>query len=231
MNVSRSSSYLKRWACSLRKYINPGKTTGDIVIVGGGRATSNRAKLIERAAIVVRFNDCKSSCWNNGYRTDILLINNTGPAALKYCKANSLATPFPFKSPWQYIFVRDIGSHKEHYKKMASFFPEYGADIFEDYSAEIVHANRIQPHMLSWIPHGFSQDLFHQLEQISSGPFLCPSTGMIGIAWMLMNEQFLDRRIHLIGFSFAGWEAHPWPAERELVLQQVRLGRCVLHPP
>lgn len=56
-----------------------------------------------------------------------------------------------------------------------------------------------------------------------------PSTGFL-VVFDLLDGRRPDRPIEIFGFGFAGWEGHPWQAERRWFEAAHSRGDLVLHP-
>jgi hypothetical protein len=52
--------------------------------------------------------------------------------------------------------------------------------------------------------------------KLGMGPSCMPSTGMIAYHWLSQRLKPRDS-LDIAGFTFEGWEGHPWKIEKTLV--------------
>jgi hypothetical protein len=63
------------------------------------------------------------------------------------------------------------------------------------------------------------------LSALAPAPYVVPSSGMIVIAEVL--NTYAEAEVVLAGFGHAGWEWHPFAAERQLVDSYIAAGRLM----
>jgi hypothetical protein len=202
-----------------------------VVIVGNAPLGYDYSALVDTADVVVRLNDCKRNLGRSGTKTTILCVNNTGVPARGYIAQAPVLTNPLCRGVDEFWFPRDSSTHRAWVSRIR---PNRD-DEYEDLTDGIVAANRLQGKTLVRCSAAMNDALFTALQTIErgdgipDGSFECPSTGMLAIAWSLMDPRFHAHRVVLVGFRFEGWEYHPWRAERRLVEEHVRSGRVVLH--
>jgi hypothetical protein len=65
------------------------------------------------------------------------------------------------------------------------------------------------------------------LRYFHSGEYVVPSSGLIVIAEVLAHWRQPGDRVVLAGFGHAGWEWHPFAAERRYVDALISRGRLI----
>lgn len=200
-----------------------------IVVVGSAPIHIDYSTFVDDAEVVVRFNDCKNIGGASGHKTDILFVNNTGSPAMRYIAER----PFALKSCCQSAviwFVRDSVVHHAHFQKVKTIFQRYPVTDLDDLTEQIIDANQLQDRETHRVSRAFNEEIFDKLSLLSSSPFICPSTGFIGLMHILADSAYTNCEIHVVGFGFEGWKGHPWSAEKKLINRYVLDGRLTIHP-
>lgn len=190
------------------------ETVRTVAVVGNGPVSWLDSFRIDRCDVVIRFNEWKNYRRHGGRRADVLCICNTGAPARKFIERNLIGgAPFieRISEVW---FPRDEEVHKRH---ASVFDPDAPASEFEDLSEGLVSSNRLSGKRLIHFSGAFNQAVFDSLSRRAVGPFLCPSTGILAIEYVLCNPRFAGSRKFVFGFSHQGWDGHPWQAERALL--------------
>jgi hypothetical protein len=192
-----------------------------IAIVGNGEIREDAAGIIDAADCVIRFNGCRSY-GAGGTRTDVVAVCNTGlPAKTMLGSAEWRAHPAVVAASeiWS---VRDPAKFAELRPLLALSHPELD-DFCDDYTDGFgaFSAGAAKTHRV--IGRAVHEAIDHALLAFAPGRYVVPSSGMIVIGWVL--EQFPGDEVVLAGFGHAGWEWHPFAAEKKLVEHYVAAGR------
>ncbi len=187
-----------------------------LFIIGNGIVNTDISKKIEPYDVIVRFNDLDNYNLNTGTKTSIWVLSSN-KVLLKRLIQNpqkitertkrtlrdsllssqkiifSIPTFYPLKSK-----LEIQNNRKERHNSVKNFLSQIGlSGIFYDI---IEYPNKylldLQPD--KWLPK-------HQ----------CPSNGYL--ITRLFNEapEYSNYDVKLVGFSWEGWEGHPWKFEKE----------------
>jgi hypothetical protein len=157
-------------------------------------------------------------------RTDLLFATNIGRPAQRFCERRSF-----LGLACNICFVRDEGVHREHFEQVRSLYPEYSDADLDDFSEAIIESNHLNRETVLYVPKQVNRLTFSKLEAISERPFYCPSTGIVAIEHVLSCPDFASFDKHIVGFTFEGWDGHPWNAERALIAAHVDAGALAFH--
>lgn len=186
--------------------------THDIAIVGNGPLNAGAAAQIDGAELVIRFNVPRHTPAEAGSRTDIMFIRNDGNALPKWFKQNAFQSSEYFRNTSRIILPRHpdnlnqpplskrirntLRRKKQHYTNRG-----------------ILELSRLGKEV-SVLPRHLERECYKDLGiERNSSPRLIPSTGFLGIKYALTLAD--DARIKLYGFTWQGWNGHPWQAEYE----------------
>ncbi|WP_064695489.1 hypothetical protein [Rhizobium aegyptiacum] len=192
-----------------------------IVIVGNGEVGEGQAGIIDAADFVIRFNDCRSY-GAGGSRTDAVAVCNTGrPAKAMLGSPEWLAHPgvVAAREIWS---VRDPEKFAAMRAPLAVSHPDLD-DFCDDYTAAFSTfcAETGKAHIV--IEKSVHESLDASLSAFAPAPYVVPSSGMVVIAEVL--SKLAEAEVMLAGFGHAGWEWHPFAAERQLVDSYIAAGR------
>lgn len=192
-----------------------------IVIVGNGEVAEGQAGIIDAADFVIRFNDCRSY-GTGGSRTDAVAVCNTGrPAKAMLGSPEWRAHPgvVAAREIWS---VRDPEKFAAMRAPLAVSHPELD-DFCDDYTDAFAAfcAETGKTHVV--IAKAVHEAVDASLSAFAPAPYVVPSSGMIVIAEVL--EKYAEAEVMLVGFGHAGWEWHPFAAERQLVDAYIAAGR------
>lgn len=196
--------------------------TKKLVFVGNAALSDDNIAFIEECDFVVRFNE-RNSMTGSG-RTDLLFATNIGRPAQRFCERR----PF-IELSCDICFVRDEGVHREHFEQVRSLYPEYSDADLDDFSEAIIEANHLEREKVLRVPAQSNRLTFEKLQATAKEPFYCPSTGIMAIEHVLSCPDYLEFEKHIVGFTFEGWEGHPWNAERALIAAHEEAGLLTFH--
>ncbi|MGO4481368.1 Urease operon accessory protein [Rhizobium pisi] len=191
------------------------------MIVGNGEIGEGAAGVIDAADFVIRFNDCRSYGASGG-RTDAVAVCNTGRPAKAMLGSEQWRTHPGVVSASEIWSVRDPEKFGALRAPLAVSHPELD-DFCDDYTDAFSAfcAETGKTHLV--IDKVVHEVVDAELSAYDPAPYVVPSSGMIVIAEML--NKFADAEVVLAGFGHAGWEWHPFAAERQLVDTYVAAGR------
>ncbi|MBB4571900.1 hypothetical protein GGI59_001069 [Rhizobium lentis] len=192
-----------------------------IVIVGNGEVAEAGAGIIDAADFVIRFNDCRSY-GAGGSRTDAVAVCNTGRPAKAMLGSREWRAHPGVVSAREIWSVRDPDKFAAIRAPLAVSHPDlddFCDDYTEAFGAFCSEAGK--KHVV--IDRSIHEAVDASLSAFVPGDYVVPSSGMIVIAEVL--SKFPDAEVILAGFGHAGWEWHPFAAERQLVDSYAAVGR------
>lgn len=185
------------------------------MIVGNGDIPAGAAEIIDLCDLVIRFNDCRS-VGAGGAKTDIVAVCNTGRPGKAMTTMPEWRDNAAVRQASALWSVRDPGKFEQMRDGILAKHPELD-DFCEDYSAgfaAIAEASSKEHHI---IPRAVHDELDEALRQLSPEPYVCPSSGLIVLAYLLGLSGSESDRIVITGFGHQGWDGHPFVAEKQLV--------------
>ena len=194
-----------------------------IAIVGNGEILEGAADIIDCSDLVIRFNDCRS-IGSGGEKTDIVAVCNTGrPGKVMTEDAAWRATPGVSQASaiWS---VRHPVKFAEMQPSLVQDWPElddFCADYSDGFAA--IAASSGKDHLV--IPREVHDELDRVLKIVTVDPYVCPSSGLLAIAYVLSLKGAEDDTVVIAGFSHEGWHGHPFHAEKQLVSAFEAAGR------
>ncbi|EJM99342.1 glycosyltransferase family 29 protein [Phyllobacterium sp. YR531] len=195
-----------------------------IVIVGNGPVEPGLADAIDRADLVIRFNEANIQPDLTGTKTDILFLMNSG----KSMQAR-LETP----AYWQEPFVLDAKeiilpyhpSIVKHYHPRPNFLSRIKGRK-ADWTAETLKKIEALGKKATIISADFYYETCRILD-ISQSELnsVFPSSGLLAIRYTIETFRLDSTRVEFCGFSWQGWKRHSWGNEQRWVDEQVNLGK------
>lgn len=192
------------------------KIKGDVVLVGNGPIQENWSGRVSQADHVFRFNFATSDQEKSGTRTDFLAINNVGKPAFQM-----LSNGLPSQAAGAHIiFGRSVETNIAYYEKcnlsrhpMCLVSTERA--MIKHFAIE--HCSRLSPQQCA--------ATFECLMSSNGNyDFAMPSIGFQ--IFHCLIESAPNTQITLIGFTFEGWDGHPWNKECRFVNTCVEDGRA-----
>lgn len=197
-----------------------------IIIVGNGDIGETGAAAVAAADFVIRFNECRSYAASPG-RTDVVAICNTGRPAKAMLGSPEWAEHPAVRAATAIWSVRDPEKFAALRAPLAVSHPELD-DFCDDYTSQFNDfcANAGKAHVV--VDKLIHESVDAALAAFDPAPYVVPSSGLIVIADVM--NKFPDVHISLAGFGHAGWEWHPFAAERQLVDSYIAAGRITRFP-
>ncbi|MBP1861283.1 Urease operon accessory protein [Rhizobium herbae] len=193
-----------------------------IAIVGNGSVPEGTAVIIDAADLVIRFNDCRS-CGAGGQKTDIVAVCNTGRPALAMLGGGQWKTNAAVRRAGQIWCVRDADEFQALRPQLSASHPDLD-DFCDDYTDGFRAFAKATGRAFHTVPALAQESVDAALKQFDAGAYVVPSSGMITIAEVLAHWRRPGDRVVLAGFGHAGWEWHPFAAERRYVDTLVTAG-------
>lgn len=194
-----------------------------VVIVGNGVLLRDLSAEIDAAHFVLRFNEPKTSLGLSGSRTDLLMFATSSKQAWKSLQSTDFLNSAIFSATREVMFafhpkiIRDFHPQPNILSRLKSRRADAttrAIDVIGTAGKPI----RIMPPQFYLngckaldIPEGKMREVF-------------PSTGFLGIWYILENFPRDEWDIKLCGFNWEGWKRHPWANEREWVQSRIASG-------
>lgn len=194
-----------------------------IMIVGNGPAVEAAAPVIDAADLVIRFNDCRSR-GAAGEKTDIVAVCNTGRPALAMLGGGAWKTNAAVRQAREIWCVRSKEKFRELRPEIEQRHPDLD-DLCDDHTDGFRIFAAATGRSFHTVPASTHEGVDAGLKSFDPGDYVVPSSGLIVIAEVLANWQQPGDRVVLAGFGHAGWEWHPFGAERRYVDALVATGR------
>ena len=189
-------------------------------IIGNGIVSKDISKTVDSSDAVVRFNNLDNYNLNTGTKTSIWVLSSnkiilgnliqnhktitektnqtlTDSFLLSKKILFSIPTFFPFKNKFEMEKYRT-----ERYESVKEFWRQLG---LSEMSYDIVE-----------FPKKFLLDLKPEKWLMK---YQCPSNGYLITRFLRESPEYSDYKIKLAGFSWEGWEGHPWEFEKEYLMR------------
>jgi ribosomal protein L39E len=181
-------------------------------VIGNGKVNKDLSNIIDKSDVVVRFNNLDNYNLNTGTKITIWvlssnkilltrLIENPKPIVDKAKLNNSIKQELIFSIPT--FFPVKTESQIEQNRKER----DYAVNQFLNHFDLMKH-----PYSMIEFPINYLFDL--QPEKWLS-KYQCPSNGYLITRFFADNPIYSDYEINLVGFSWEGWEGHPWEFEKK----------------
>jgi len=190
-----------------------------VMIVGNGDVGEEGRAAIAAADFVIRFNECRSYASSPG-RTDVVAVCNTGRPGKAMTGDTGWRTLPGVVEASEIWCVRDPEKFAEMRGLLAVSHPE-----LDDYTSQFKAFCREAGKRHVVVEKVIHEAVDEALSVYDPAPYVVPSTGLIAIAEAF--GRFPNEVIGLAGFGHAGWDGHPFAAERQLVDRYVAEGRLV----
>lgn len=196
-----------------------------VMIVGNGPVDDGVASLIDAADLVIRFNGSRNF-GAAGRKTDIVAVCNTGRPGAQMLADPNWRDSEAVRRTAEIWSVRDPDKFAALKGALAISHPELD-DFCDDYTdgfATFAHANGKRHRIVHRDVH---ERLDEKLSALDAEAYVVPSSGLVVIEALLSDPAHADDTIILAGFGHAGWDGHPFDAERRLVDRYIASGRVM----
>jgi len=197
-------------------------------IIGNGALPYDLCASIDKADYVLRFNEPSLEAGGRGWsgvRSDCLMLCNSGkPMQLKLASQQFLHSPF-LQAAGEVILVYHPAIIRRFFKS-----PLITSRLLHgrkrDWTWEVIEKIGILGKKITILPPQFylqaCSALGIEAEQMKT---LFPSTGYLGIRYILQKFSFDEWNITLTGFSWQGWKRHAWQREEDWVRARIEEGQ------
>ena len=204
----------------LLDHINNG-IENNILLIGNAVTTVDQVDQINRYKCVIRFNQPQGIFEQTGSRFSVWVICNGG-AGYRFAQAKTFLNATFKTLPDAIWFPRDVSVHRQLEQKQPGRFNPLALEA--DFAMSVIESNQLhQP------THHLGADnylaCFRQLSEIDSH-FIMPSSGFVTLHYLI--HTYPNLTIDCIGFTFEGWEGHPFEAEKKQVLHWASDGKLNL---
>lgn len=194
-----------------------------IVVIGNAPLNRDFSALVDSADQVIRFNEPRTFNKGSGTRFDTWVIANLKGG--RYFARQRIFRHADYRTrPRQIWFPRCAGVHSTLLRgKLLA--PNLAADSDVDYSAEIVKQNKLPQKNQLRFSESFYWSCIEQLYDLNRPEVVqvkIPSTGFMAVHYLL--SVLSAKSVTLIGFSWQGWEGHPWEKERQVLEKWAKQG-------
>ena len=196
-----------------------------IMIVGNGPVQEGAASVIDAADLVIRVNDCRS-CGAGGEKTDIVAVCNTGRPALTMLGGGRWKSNAAVRQAREIWCVRASEKFRELRPQIEERHPDLH-DLCDDYTDGFRAFAKATGRSFHVVPASTHESVDAEQKHYDPGEYVVPSSGLIVIAEVLAHWMRPSDRVVLGGFGHAGWEWHPFGAERRYVDALVSKGRLM----
>lgn len=205
-------------------YSSPNLTDSNktMFIIGNGKVHNDITSLIDKADIVVRFNDTNNYAENTGTKTTFwvlssnkFLINqhisgsqvlgNKEKIAIKEMIRNTQSLLFSIPP----FYPVQPETQKNMFKRIVS---EDRKERIEAVSSFLQHFESTEhPFRIIEFPNKY---IFDIAPEIWAPNWTCPSNGYLITRMFVDDATYYKHKKYLVGFSWEGWEGHPWILEK-----------------
>lgn len=206
--------------------------TKKLFIVGNGKVFQDYSSLIDSADWVIRFNELDYYNVNTGTKTNIWVVSSN-PILLKRqidniqfnSKINSFARNLFIDSSILLLFSippfipSKISSNSTKY---LSFLEQERKSRKESVALFLTHFG-LHNHTYKIVEFPLKYVTELKVEQWSP-IWMFPSNGYLITKMILEDFNYSDHQKYLVGFSWEGWQGHPWSIEKNALENLEREG-------
>ncbi len=202
------------YSCPPHRYHQPANASGPqrrIAIVGNAPPVCDMAKTIDSADFVIRFNQPLAFGAQYGERLDLLCLINSGGQAEEWLRNATLTQTEYFKACRQVLFPNHP-TILDRYHPQSIALAQGGATshLTEELKGWIETAGK----PVEVVSKALYLQTFISLKLPWRDLNRCwLSSGILATAHALAHADENDR-IEIYGFSWQGWEGHPWASEK-----------------
>ncbi|MFB2566912.1 glycosyltransferase family 29 protein [Rhizobium sp. IMFF44] len=194
------------------------------IVVGNGRIERDVSEMVDSADFVMRFNEPKLAGGWSGTRTDILVLSVSSkqfqkrlaePAFLENAAVKAAREVMLAYHP---VIIRKYHPRPNFLQRLKGRRADW-----TDRAIEIMHSAGKEVRVM---PPQFYLDGCAEL-RIPQQKMreLFPSTGFLGIGYVLDRFSTPEWDVKLCGFTWEGWKRHPWHEERAWVEDKIENSR------
>lgn len=207
---------------SLYSTLNLMESKKTMFIIGNGKVQSDITSMIDKADVVVRFNDTNNYAENTGTKTTFWVISSN-----KFLINQRISGSQTLGNKKQIAIKEMIGNTQSLLFSIPPFYPvqpETQKNMFkrivsEDRKERIEAVSNFLQHFES-TEHPFriiefpNKYIFDIAPEIWAPNWTCPSNGYLITRMFADDATYYKHKKYLVGFSWEGWEGHPWILEK-----------------
>jgi hypothetical protein len=180
----------------------------DYLLVGNGPAPG-LAAAVRKADAVVQINDCRHA-QALPPRTRYVFLTNSGPevSRLVGCLSSYRREDFPY--------ARIVLARNPAFYTLKQWLLRAMNRHWRDYELSQAWTQLRPMWPIETVSFLSALRLDRQLRALGMPGGCMPSTGMIAYDWLSRRLDY-DDTLAVEGFTFEGWEGHPWNIERQLI--------------
>ena len=204
------------------------RRTRRVAIVGNAPEVGDHAEAIDRADVVVRFNNAHGLGGVTGTRTSYLFLVNAGGQMREWLDDPRFAERPAVRSA-SAVFLPIHPDHLDHMDRLPSPEERRGADA-EDHTAEAVAKLTRAGVRVELLSAPSFAAAMRELGRAAVPGAAPPSTGYLGTRHFVETLGRAGCRIECYGFGWDGYAAHDWDGERAWFDAREREGRLHVVP-
>ena len=205
-------------------YTSSLKSMRRIVIIGNGIIEDGLCGIIDRADIVIRFNEPVFRPSIAGTKTDILFAVSSGQAMQRWVSSENYLS-IPYVASAREIILPFAPSIIEKYHPQPGLVRRLKGRR-SDWTREAVSMFAQANKLVSVLPDAMYYRCCEELQiDEQSRKIFFPSTGFIAIQHCLQTYPSSSWRLEICGFTWEGWKRHNWQAEKGWVEAAARRGQ------
>lgn len=197
-------------------------------IIGNGKVQNDITSMIDKADVVVRFNDTNNYAENTGTKTTFWVLSSNKFLINQYISGSQIL------GNKKKIAIKEmIRNTQSLLFSIPPFYPvqpETQKNMFkrivsEDRKERIEAVSNFLHHFES-TEHPFriiefsNKYIFDIAPAIWAPNWTCPSNGYLITRMFVDDATYYKHKKYLVGFSWEGWEGHPWILEK-LCLEKI----------
>jgi hypothetical protein len=198
-----------------------------LAIIGNADVTDDYSGFVDSCNVVIRINlreNYNMMHSTTGHKADILCYT---PRAIKLVLNEDRHMRF-LKTYQEHVkqvwFLRPRPGYTLNKERLIGFFLRRER-FFLDMSRTFIKQIALKAERVVYVGNEFREAVIKKLSEGGHGTGeIYPSAGIMAIEKCLGEMEFAGHEKYLLGFTFQGWEGHPWHLERELVDRYVERG-------
>jgi hypothetical protein len=195
-----------------------------LVIVGNGPLPRDLSREIDAADYVLRFNNPPKSSEVSGSKTDLLMLATSTKQTQQWLMDPIFLDSAFLRNTEEILFpvhpsiIRRFHHRPNFLSRLKGRRADWTKDAFEILSVtgKAIRVMKPDHYFEACAELGIPEEKMKQL---------FPSTGFLGIWYVLRNFAQTEWQVQICGFSWEGWKRHDWSAERHWVEGKISLCR------
>ena len=183
------------------------------LLIGNGDIDLNAfSEALNEADVIIQINKCRHIELTKGHSTSYIFLVNTGEDVSELVSHLLSLNNYPELKSTSIILARNI----LYYLLKLQLLKQLSRPSWVFYSTSSSYLKLANLWRVKSVSFLFSLLLDIRLFRLGMPPSSMPSTGLIAYMW-LRKRLCKNDTLKVIGFTFEGWERHPWDIERKLL--------------